>query len=65
MGQLICQWLILLLMVFNLMMLIKRDIEGVKARQPSGFPGVIASFIAVATVVTVYYFAGAFSLVLP
>jgi hypothetical protein len=53
------------MMVFNLMMLIKRDIEGVKARQPSGFPGVIASFIAVATVVTVYYFAGTFSLVLP
>jgi hypothetical protein len=57
--------MILLLMVFNLMVLIRRDIEGVAARQPSGFPGVIGSFISVAIVGLVYYFAGTFREILP
>jgi hypothetical protein len=43
----------------------KQDIEGVKAKPPKGFAGVIYTIIAVAAVVFVQYVAGAFSEILP
>ena len=65
MGQLICQWLIAFNMAFTLLFLIKRDVEGQPAKQPTGFAGIIGSFVAVAILVAVYYFAGSFSRLLP
>lgn len=65
MGQLICQWLIAFNMLFTLFALIKIDIEGRPAKTPLGFVGIVGSFIAVAILVAVYYFAGSFSRLLP
>jgi len=58
--QTFCQWLVIINLVINGLMNVKRDIEGRPAIAPKGFDGVIGTLIAVAIVAAVFYGAGAF-----
>jgi hypothetical protein len=65
MGQFVCQWFMVLSLVFSLFSMIKRDIEGTPARPPKGFEGVVCTIVGITITAFIYYFAGSFSLVLP
>lgn len=55
------QWAIVFLLVTNFLAMIHRDIEGRPAKEPQGFSGVMASFVAFAILVGLFWGAGLFS----
>jgi hypothetical protein len=56
-----CQIVIMVLLLAGLLNALHRDINGIKARPPLGFAGVIISLTITALMAWVYWKAGAFS----
>ena len=59
--KLTAQILIICFMFINFFRMLYTDINGRPAKEPKGFEGIVTSFLALALVIIIYYFAGAFS----
>lgn len=65
MIQTICQWVILINMIFNFIFLVRIDINGRPAREPTGFAGFVGTCVAITVIFVVLYFGGCFSTIFP
>jgi len=62
MIQYVCQLIIVIFFIIGTLRGLWTDVNGVEARAPYGFSGVVASLVTMGTMIWVYYKAGAFSL---
>jgi hypothetical protein len=61
MIQVICQWLCVINILFSMLLLLYRDVNGSPAKEPLGFEGIVSTLIAVAMLTAMQWGAGAFS----
>lgn len=60
-----CQIIILFLFVVGFLATLRVDINGRKAKAPEGFGGTVMTIVLFAAQLIIYYYAGAFSTLLP
>lgn len=63
--MIVCQFIILILLVLNLICNLWTDFHGRKAREAGGFAGAVGSLVVFAFALWLYKSAGALSLILP
>lgn len=62
--QLFCQWLIVLFLALNFVLMVRADYLGSSGKKPQGDKGLISTIIVISMIVAMFYGAGAFSLII-